>query len=639
MSLRTKYKDTKFDGERAPIDDFALVDQAGIMSSLGGSTVGAMLGELTAIPAKYFLEVRKSDEVLAVMKFPYDPQAVSYSRPQPTKISYTLGGVVREANAIRRHNISMSGRSGLAYRMAYSRNGKLLYIEGEKVFQEFDEFFKRYQEICSSEFGMTQNLMPSIPRDRSRDAVVRALTNGKDDVQMILRCLDEDLHLLVEPQGFSWSKDTASSRFDYTWKCDFVAYGYATKFTNPFVAALTSFDNILAGVGGAVGLVGNILDNVSNIYVGKIRDSIQNVAGTIRVAGDIANSLGGLINNTAGIASDIAAVVDSGIYIADSWSAAVGDESTAANFSDVWRRNLGPEIVRTEVVYQTSFTFQNNVSNMETLSQPLVVLDDDKGRDELGSVVAGVNGVVNASENMRGSIPRKFHVQRQKLNKYNVRNLGEFLSNEENLSLFTKDLIDGPSPDEFLNKSGVEYIVADEEDLSNIAQKFYRDPSKWRRIAVANQFRDHRRNAEGRFIKLGDKVFVPLSQNTNTNPFGEENDPISIDLLLDDDGDLVITKEGEISLAEGDVNIKQLVKNILLTAEGELAGFTYGLSAIPQIGNEAYVATIVRESLERDARIRAVSDIKVTYSEDTVIVDCTVHPVKTPPIPVRVPVS
>ncbi len=183
MSLRTKYKDTKFDGERAPIDDFALVDQAGIMSSLGGSTVGAMLGELTAIPAKYFLEVRKSDEVLAVMKFPYDPQAVSYSRPQPTKISYTLGGVVREANAIRRHNISMSGRSGLAYRMAYSRNGKLLYIEGEKVFQEFDECFKRYQEICSSEFGMTQNLMPSIPRDRSRDAVVRALTNGKDDVQ------------------------------------------------------------------------------------------------------------------------------------------------------------------------------------------------------------------------------------------------------------------------------------------------------------------------------------------------------------------------------------------------------------------------------------------------------------------------
>ncbi len=140
-------------------------------------------------------------------------------------------------------------------------------------------------------------------------------------------------------------------------------------------------------------------------------------------------------------------------------------------------------------------------------------------------------------------------------------------------------------------------------------------------------------------FKLGDKVFVPLSQNTNTNPFGEENDPISIDLLLDDDGDLVITKEGEISLAEGDVNIKQLVKNILLTAEGELAGFTYGLSAIPQIGNEAYVATIVRESLERDARIRAVSDIKVTYSEDTVIVDCTVHPVKTPPIPVRVPVS
>ena len=55
MSLRTKYKDIQFDGERATRDDFALVDQAGIMSSLGGSTAGGVLAELTAIPAKYFL--------------------------------------------------------------------------------------------------------------------------------------------------------------------------------------------------------------------------------------------------------------------------------------------------------------------------------------------------------------------------------------------------------------------------------------------------------------------------------------------------------------------------------------------------------------------------------------------------------
>ena len=639
MSLRTKYKDYKFDGERATRDDFALVDQAGIMSSLGGSTVGAMLGELTAIPAKYFLEVRKSDEVLAVMKFPYDPQSVQYNRPQPTTISYTLGGVVREANTVRRHNISMSGRSGLAFRMAYSRNGKLMYIAGEEVFQEFDEFFKRYQEICNQEFGMTQNLMPIIGRDRSAGSFAQMLTNGKDDVQMILRCLDEDLHLLVEPQNFSWSKDTQGNRFDYSWRCDFVAYGYATKFTNPFIAALTTFDNLLGSIGGAVGVVGNILDNVSNIYVGKVRDSIQNVAGTIRVAGDIANSLGGLINNTAGIASDIAAVVDSGIYIADSWDAAVGEESTAANFSDVWRRNLGPEIVRTEVVYQTTFTFQNNVSNMETLSQPLVVLDDDKGRDELGSVVAGVNSVINETENMKGHIPRKFHEIRQKKNKYNVRNLGEFLTNEENLSLFTKDIIDGPSPDEFMNRNGVYYVMRDDEDLSNVAQTFYRDPSKWRRIARANEFRDHRRRADGRFIQLGDKIFVPLDEVGNANPFGDEQDPIAIDLLLSEDGDLIIDSEGDILLAENEVNIEQLVKNILLTAEGELEGFTFGLSAIPQIGNEAYVATIIRESLERDVRIRSVSDIKVTYSDDAVIVDCKVHPIQSAPIPVRVPVA
>lgn len=640
MSLRTKYKNTKFNGERAPRDDFALVDQAGIMSSLGGSTVGAMLGELTAIPAKYFLEVRRGDEVLAVMKFPYDPSTVQYSRPQPTTVTYTLGGVYREASKIRRHNISMQGRSGLAFRMAYSRNGKLLYVGGEQVFQEFDEFFKRYQEICAAEFGLSQNLMPPIPRDRATAERAMYLTNGQDSVQMILRCLDEDLHLLVEPRQFSWNKSTGANRFDYQWKCDFQAYGYATSFTNPFIAALSTFDNLLAGIGGAVGVAGNILDNISNIYVGKIRESIQNVAGTVRVAGDIANSLGGLIDNTAAIASDVAAVVDSGLYVADSWTAAVGEESTAQNFSDVWRRNLGPEIVRTEVVYQTTLTFNNNVSTMETLSQPLVVLDDDKGRDELGAIVAALNTIMNEKENMQGFIPRKFHENRQKLNKYNVRNLGEFLSNEENLSLFAKEIAGLKTPDTYLNRNGVEYIMKDDEDLMNVAQKYYRDPSLWRRIATANQCRDHRRNSEGRFFKLGDMVFVPLSQQVQSNPFGDEHDPIGIDLLLSDDGDLVIDRNsGDMSLVEGRQNIEQIVRNILLTAEGELAGHTFGLSAIPQIGNEAYVATIIRESLERDPRIRSVSEIVVNYSEDAVIVECIVHPITEDRIPVRVPIS
>jgi len=640
MSLRNKYKEVKFDGERAPRDSFALVDQAGLMSSLGGSTVGGVLSELTAIPAKYFLEVRKSDEVLAVMKFPYDPQSFSYSRPQPTRITYTLGGVIREANTIRRHNITMQGRSGLARRMSYSRNGKLMYIEGEDVFQEFDEFFKRYQEICAAEFGLTQNLMPSIARDRAANDIARMMTNGQDQVQMILRCLDEDMHLLVEPQNFSWSKSTDANRFDYAWKCDFTAYGYASKFTNPFTQALDSFDNIINSLAGAVGIVDNIINNVSNIYVGKVRDSIQNVAGAIRIAGDIGSSLGASINNVAGIASDIAAIVDSGQYIADSWSAAVGEQSTAANFSDVWRRNLGPDIVRTEVVYQTTFSFAQDTVNMETLSQPIVVLNDNKARDEQGSVVAAVNGMINQSEIMRGSIPKDFHEFRQKQNKYNLRNLGEFLSNEENLSLFVRDLAASPSPDRFRNTNVVKYIIQDDEDLSNVARKFYRNPSSWQRIARYNEFRDHRRNAEGRFIQRGDMVLVPLDTLGDTNPFGEADDPIGIDLMLMMNGDLCIDDmANDMGLVENDANIEQIVRQILLTAEGELSGFAFGLSSIPQIGNEAYVATIVRESLERDPRIRAVSEITVEYGEDSIIVDCLVHPILGNNVPVRVPVG
>lgn len=633
--IANKYKDTKFDGERAPRTIAAFVDQAALMSTTSG--VGLFLSDLTKIPAKYFLEVRKGDEVIAVMKFPYDPQSVQYSRPQPTNITYTLGGVVREASSIRRHDLTLTGRSGLGRRNAYSRDGKLLYIEGEEVFQEFDEFFKRYQEICASEFGLSQNLMPSIPHDRSKERLSKYGANGQEQVYMVLRCLDEDLHLMVEPSLFSWVKSTGENRFDYQWTCQFQAYGYSTKYTNPFFFALDTVDNIMNGMAGNVSVVNNILNNVSNDYVGRVRSTIRNVAGAMQVAADFARSFDGLINNVAGIAADLADVGNSAKFIASSFEAGFGEDSTAQNFEEVWKNNLG-EFYRVETKYVTTLTFESTQQALEVHSTPLII-GDDNSRDELGNIISGLTAVESSSQVLRGAIPRKFFERRMLKNENNLQNLGEYLSNEANLSKLAKGLINEPNIDDFRNDNALTYVVAENEDLLNISKKFFGDPDKWRVIADFNDFRDHRRNAEGKFIQKGQKIRIPLNNRGQTNPFGDFNDPIGIDLYMPFDDICIDALNGDISLVGNKQNIEQIIKNTLLTRRGELAGFGFGLGAIPQIGNEAYVAAILRETLIKDPRIVSVSNIVVEYEQDSVVVNCDVAAIDEITIPVKVPIS
>lgn len=631
--IANKYKEHKFDGERAPRTIAAFVDQAALMSTTSG--VGLFLSDLTKIPAKYFLEVRKGDEVIAVMKFPYDPDKVAYSRPQPTKITYTLGGVIREANSIRRHDITMMGSSGLGRRNAYSRDGKLLYIEGEEVFQEFDEFFKRYQEICAAEFGLTQNLMPSIPRDRVKERLQTYGTNGQQQPYMVLRCLEEDLHLMVEPVSFRWNKNTAENRFDYRWDCSFQAYGYSTKYTNPFFFALDTVDNIMNGLAGSISIVNNIVNNVSNDYVGRVRSTIRNVAGAMQVAADFATAYDGLINNVAGIAADVADVAGSAKFIASSWEDAFGEDSTTANFGEVWRNNLG-ELHRVETKQVVRLTFENSQQALEVHSTPLV-LKDDNDRDTLGLVISALSAVEERAQVLRGAIPRKFFERRMLTNENNLQNLGEYLSNEANLSKLAKGLINEPNIDEFRNDNAMRYTLQENEDLINVSKKIYGDPNKWKVIADFNDFRDHRRNAEGKFIEKGTTIRIPLDNSGQTNPFGDFNDPIGIDLYMPFDDICFI--DGDITLISNTDNIKQIIKSTLLTRRGELAGFGFGLGSIPQIGNEAYVAAILRETLVQDPRILSVSNIVVEYNQDQVVVNCDVSAIDEVTIPVRVPIS
>lgn len=617
-SIRSKYSDFKYNGQRESRD--------GLASSLTGAltTQNGFIGQLVKVPAKYYLEFRKGEEIVSVMSFPYDPDAVAYNRPTPVNVTYTLGGVVREANTIRRHDITLTGRSGRAFRTAYTRTGALFYTEGEEVFQEFDEFLKRYSEICSKEFGLPSSMMSSdlINTDIN---LRQSMGTGVDSIHMVLRCLDENLHLKVEPINFRWEKTSDNTRFDYRWVCSFVAYDYSTPYTNVFFKALDFVDNQVSSIGGVVGGLNNVISNVSNDYIGRVRESIQKVGGTFGVLSDTINASSGLLSNAVGVASDFVSLEEDLNY-------AVKDFQTIKNiFAPATRTiaggvdsisdNIGNAPV---VIAQGAAALTSAKGAASIYSEPIRGVSD-KDDDEYISVQNGITLLKKRMSELRGQIPAEFYNNRQKnISSRNSESLlGTFLGDETNYSLLTKGFKESNISDQISNKNFYIHYIEKDEDLVGLATRFLGNPSEWVKLMRINNWRDARRDASGNFPNVGDIVYIPLPPASITNPFGDKNDFIGVDIKMDFDD--ISFKDGDIELVRDNDNMKQFVKNTLMTRNGQVPGFpSFGLPELPQVSDLIYGGVIVRESLIKDSRILDVKNINLTLEEDSLIVNCDV---------------
>ena len=96
----------------------------GFPVAYGNGPAAGFISSIQKVPAKYYLEIRKGTKIDAVVSFPYDPQSLSYSRPEPVSITHTIGGTIRETNTIRTQGITASGRSGIAHRLGHNRRGQ-----------------------------------------------------------------------------------------------------------------------------------------------------------------------------------------------------------------------------------------------------------------------------------------------------------------------------------------------------------------------------------------------------------------------------------------------------------------------------------------------------------------------------------
>ena len=134
FSVNVAEERLKYPGERPRIDTFSP------FTGGGGASTAFITGQ------KYFLELQDyKGKSKIFMPFPYDPSGLSFSRPTSAKFTHTLSGnFIREFTKTRHTEIIVQGKSGIAPRLMMSRDGNLVFDDGQAAFLELDEFLKNY---------------------------------------------------------------------------------------------------------------------------------------------------------------------------------------------------------------------------------------------------------------------------------------------------------------------------------------------------------------------------------------------------------------------------------------------------------------------------------------------------------------
>lgn len=548
----------------------------------------------TKQPRKFYLEIRKGEKILAVTGFPYDPDSMVVSRPNPINVTHTFGGVVREASSIRFHQVSFTGRSGTAIRNGFNRDGYAIFRTGQVIFKEFDEFLKRYIEMCNSDFG-TKSIMTTNYADvKLRDDKRLKKLEERDEVTLILRCLDDDIHLKVEPTAFNYRRNAKENRNDYGYTLTLEAYEYAydTKPFNPVASLDTIVKNGVGQITGAIALFDNTVQT-STEYMNTLSGTIRSLQAPLDAISAAGNSIDQLKYSAAVMSKSL-------------------DELGKAYF---------PQTSAQQAVFTVEFGTNTNV-NLDVLFQelssvePPLPLSESQELEDARAQALQID-IINAIRMGRGGVSSEFMRSLRLL--INNDTLGEFLSNEGNLGGLGGATVILP-PSSPIPDDSIAYRCQRNEDLKKISKKFFGSHSQWSILAEFNGMPDARRKADGGILDVGDIVFIPFEGVLGINSFNSKGDIFSVDISMPYDDIVLVSQDvNDFELVDGIECLKQAIKNKLLTFKGEMPNYeNVGLPRLSFVNDVDYTSAQLREVLIKDPRVADVNNIIAEVEKDIV---------------------
>jgi|11BtaG_2_1085332.scaffolds.fasta_scaffold00028_30 hypothetical protein len=546
----------------------------------------------TKQPRKYYLEIRKGEKIITVTGFPYDPQSMIVSRPNPITVTHTFGGTVREASSIRMHRVQFDGRSGTAIRNGFNRDGYAIFRTGQTIFKEFDDFLKRYIEMCNSDFGTKAMMTTNYPDMKLRDDKRAKKLEDREEVQLILRCLDDDLHLKVEPINFDYRRNARDNRHDYgyTLTLDAYEYAYDTKPFNPVASLDNIVQNAVGQITGAVAIFDNAVQTTTQ-YTQTLKGTMRSLQNPAIAVGAAGRSIDQLKYSIAGFSKESEAL-----------------HKAYHTTESPMRKSM---IIIDATTPQAAID-QQEMSSVEppapaSIEQAIIDAYNQALQIEiLDAIAIGRGGV--AAEYMRNLRLRSDDLIP-----------GEFLTNEGNLGGLGGSTVD-VAPDNGIPDNSIGYRCQRNEDLKKIAKKFLGSHDRWPLLAELNGMPDSRRKADGGILDTGDIVFIPYDGILGINSFNKKGDIYSADISMPYDDIVLISQDvNDFDLVEGIECLKQAVKNKLLTFKGEMPNYeNMGLPRLTFINDVDYTAAQIREVLIKDPRVADVNNIIAQVEGDVV---------------------
>lgn len=168
------------------------------------------------------------------------------------------------------------------------------------------------------------------------------------------------------------------------------------------------------------------------------------------------------------------------------------------------------------------------------------------------------------------------------------------------------------------------YTVRGEDTLPSIARNELGNENLWPYIAAINDSIDSSDD-----LVSGMDIFIPIKTDSGAEENKERfiltedaaRDPYGTDVKLDQDGNIVIQENGDLSLVSGLQNVQQAVDLRLNTVAGSMIKQSaFGITAQAGIaGTELaikYLKVAIRSSLVKDPRISAVENMVVNLAKD-----------------------
>ena len=539
-----------------------------------------ILASLVRVPIDYILEYGFEVPALGFtavssISMPSPPTGITYQRSGASSVAFTLGDdPIREYGKMKAGMLTLTGLSGTYRRSTYTKFGSIGGItnaDGQTSVTNFERFLDDYHKIGIGE------------------GTVGALARGFGVVPvLIFRAIKENINVYVEVAQFAQGKSIQGTRHFPSWRLDLRIWGQAGegfKFKNIFSPVSDAFETAAA----AVDRVSDSLATADNI-VQNLRGDLESLRAPLRAVNNAADALNRVVQSSRTVLSFprdlVADFTSAAIRAQEAWR--VARESTGL-LDPTQGGALGAEWERLK--RQVGWSIEDSYS--------------------VSGVVAGLS-YVRVGDIQQASA--RLEVA------------------DETWSTTLRPLR-APKRRVYDNVSTISTTLQAGQSLTDLALRYYKDPSRWIEIADYNGWLSAHVMGTGEAAQPGQAILIPGGNRASVET-GVEGDLLKRDLRVDlANGDLVFDSVGQdLQQVNGIENIVQALSLRFLAVAGSSRPFpTYGMP--PVIGSpnaesmKGLVGAHAREQALRDPRIQDVSAIQLLAEGSTISVELTIVPV------------